>query len=88
MSGKSECDRNTGLLKSGDLVVVQKQSYAMEGDIVVAYVEGEGNTLKRFHKDEKGKRVILHPENDKYQDIIVKDCKIQGIVTTIIKKAR
>ena len=75
-------------IDSGDLVVVQKRSYALDGDIVVAYVEGEGNTLKRFYNDEKKKMVILHPENEKYQDIIVKDCKIQGIVTTIIKKAR
>ena len=68
-----------------DLVVIRKQEYAQDGDIVVAYVEGEGNTLKRYYRDREKKRIRLHPENDKLQDIYVKDCKIQGVVVNIIK---
>lgn len=74
-------------IDSGDLVVVQKQTYAQDGELIVAYVEGEGNTLKRYYNDTENKRVILHPENGKYKDIIVKDCKIQGVVRKIIKSA-
>ncbi len=74
-------------IDSGDLVVVQKQEHAQDGDIVVAYVEGEGNTLKRYQDDAEHKRIILHPENLKYKDIIVKDCEIQGVVRKIIKNA-
>ena len=75
---------NAGI-DSGDYVVVKKQGYAADGDLVVAYVEGEGNTLKRYYRDEKQRRIILHPENEKYSDIIVKDCQIQGIVKKVIK---
>ena len=72
-------------IEDGDFVVVTKQSYARNGDLVVVYVEGEGNTLKRFFLDEKNRQIILHPENNRYRDIIVKDCQIQGVVTSVIK---
>lgn len=79
-------DSMTGAgIDPGDLVVVQKQPYANDGDIVVAYVEGEGSTLKRYMDDPKNKRIILHPENEKYPDIVAKDCQIQGVVRKIIK---
>ena len=68
-----------------DLVVIRKQEYAQDGDIVVAYVEGEGNTLKRYYHDREKQCIRLHPENDELQDIYVKDCKIQGVVVNIIK---
>lgn len=73
-------------IDSGDIVVVRKQSSAHDGDIVVAFVEGEGNTLKTYCDDREHHRVILHPENEKYQDIIVKNCRIQGVVVNIIKE--
>ena len=72
-------------IDENDLVVVRKQEYAKDGDIVVAYVEGEGNTLKRFYRDSERKCIRLHPENDELQDIYVKNCRIQGVVVNIIK---
>ncbi|MCQ2458476.1 MAG: transcriptional repressor LexA [Clostridia bacterium] len=81
-------DSMTGAgIDPGDIVVVRKKPYAENGDIVVAYVEGEGNTLKRYYRDEKNRHVILHPENDRYEDIVVQDCAIQGVVIKIIKDA-
>lgn len=71
-------------IDDGDLVVIKKQSYANDGDIVVALVENE-NTLKRFFKDKKNKRYILHPENKKLKDIVTNDVQIQGVATQIIK---
>lgn len=80
-------DSMTGAgIDDGDLVVVRKQTWAKDGDLVIAYVEGEGSTLKRYQDDKKNQRVILHPENEKYQDIIVTDCRIQGVVVNIIKQ--
>ena len=70
-------------IDDGDLVLIRKQEEAQNNDIVVAYVEGEGNTLKRFRKF--GKTVFLHPENPKYTDIPLKDCRIQGIAIKVIK---
>ena len=78
-------DSMTGAgIDDGDLVLVKKQEEARDGDIVVAWAEDVGNTLKRYKK--YGNTVFLHPENPKYVDIPVKNCKIQGIVTWVLKK--
>lgn len=77
-------DSMTGAgIDDGDLVLIRKQEEAQNGDIVVAYVEGEGNTLKRFMR--YGKTIFLHPENPKYRDIPLRECRIQGIAVKVIK---
>ena len=77
-------DSMTGAgIDDGDLVLIRKQEEAQSGDIVVAFVEGEGNTLKRYRM--YGHTVFLHPENPKYRDIPLKDCKIQGVAISVIK---
>ncbi len=78
-------DSMTGAgIDDGDLVLIRKQEEARPGDIVVAYVEGEGNTLKRYKK--YGSTVFLHPENPKYTDIPLTDCRIQGVALNVIKR--
>lgn len=77
-------DSMTGAgIEDGDMVLIKKQEEAYPGQIVVAYVEGEGNTLKTYK--EKGGKAYLHPENPKYNDIPIRDCKIQGIAIKVIK---
>ena len=71
-------------IDDGDLVVVKKQIYAEDGDIVVALVDNQ-NTLKRFYRDNDNRKVILHPENRRMKDIIVDDCFIQGVACHVIK---
>lgn len=72
-------------IDDGDLVVVRKQAYADDGDIVVALVDNQ-NTLKRFYKDEEQKKIVLHPENRRMKDIVVDECFIQGVACHIIKE--
>jgi repressor LexA len=55
---------NAGI-NDGDTVIIKKCDTAEDGAIVVALVDGEEVTLKRL-KRAKGK-VILIPENDKYE---------------------
>ena len=74
---------NAGI-DDGDMVLVRRQETARDGDIVVAYVEGEGNTLKRLHHE--GKQVILHPENPMLADIPVDFLKVQGVAIWVFKK--
>lgn len=77
-------DSMTGAgIDEGDLVLFRKQEEANPGDIVAAYVAGEGNTLKRLMKD--GSRFYLHPENPKYRDIPITEGKIQGVAMKVIK---
>ena len=77
-------DSMTGAgIDDGDLVLIRKKEEANNGDIVVAYVEGEGNTLKRYKQ--YGNTVFLHPENPKYRDIPLLNCKILGVAISVIK---
>ena len=69
-------------IEDGDLVVIRKQSYANDGDIIVALVEEEA-TLKRMYREENG-RIILHPENKEMSDIIVDNCIIPVSYTHLV----
>ena len=71
-------------ISPGDLVLVRKQSEAMDGDIVVALV-GNENTLKRYFVDKENQKIRLHTENKTMKDIIVSDCEIQGVTVKVIK---
>ncbi len=76
-------DSMTGAgILGGDLVIVHKQSYADNGDIVIALID-DSATCKRFFKEEAGFR--LQPENDKYSPIIVRDVMILGKVTGLFR---
>mgnify|MGYP004627946875 CR=1 FL=1 len=76
--------KNAGILP-GDLVVIRKQNVAENGQIVVALVDGESATLKRYFKDGGNSPVRLHPENETMEDILSFNVEIQGIAIKIIK---
>ena len=80
-SGDSMIDAG---INNGDMVIVRKQDAADDGQIVVALVENE-TTLKRIYKDNENHQVILHPENKAMKDIIVPDCRIQGVAVHVLK---
>lgn len=71
-------------IRDGDKVVIRSQSFADEGDIVVALI-GDEATLKRFYRDDARKKIRLHPENPDMEDIYVEDCVIQGVAVRAIK---
>lgn len=73
---------NAGIL-DGDLVVVQHQDDAQNGDIVVALL-GDDATLKRFYREKD--RVRLQPENDSMEPIFTKDPRIVGKVTGVMRR--
>lgn len=64
---KGESMINAGIL-NGDYVLVQKQSTASEGDMVVAMV-GDSATVKTYYKEDGYYR--LQPENDYMEPILV-----------------
>ncbi len=75
---------NAGI-DDGDLVVIRKQNTARKGDIVVALVNDNESTLKRYYEDEVRHKVILHPENPDYPDMEFDSIVIQGIAVHVIK---
>ena len=77
-------------IHDGDTVYIRKQNSAMDGEIVVAMVEddfsdGWSATLKRFYRDLKNNRYILHPENERLDDIIVDQVHVVGVAVRVLK---
>lgn len=75
---------NIGIM-DGDLILVEKQSWANNGDVVVAMIDGFESeaTVKTFYREEG--HVRLQPENDTMSPIIVKDVSIQGKVRGVFR---
>lgn len=71
-------------IQDGDFVVIRPQQTAHNGDIVVAQVEENAVTLKRFFK-ESG-RVRLQPANDTYPPQYYQDVRIQGKLIGVIRR--
>ena len=78
---KGESMINAGIL-DGDMVLVEQDHTASNGDMVVALVE-DGATVKTFYKEEGVYR--LQPENDYMEPIIVKEVSILGKVIGIFR---
>ena len=74
---------NAGIF-DGDIVIVQKQSTAKNGDIVVAMTSENEVTLKTFYKEKD--HIRLQPENSTMDPIIVPDCQILGKVIGVFRK--
>jgi repressor LexA len=70
-------------IRDGDYVVIERRNTARNGETVVALLENGEATLKKLYR-EHGK-IRLQPANDKYEPIIVKDVKIQGVVVGVIR---
>ena len=81
---KGESMINAGILNN-DYVVVDKGSTASNSQIVVALVNKESATVKRFFKE--GNNVRLQPENDFMEPIILneRDIEIVGTVTGVFR---
>ena len=67
---------------NGDMVLVEQQQTADNGDMVVALID-DGATVKTFYKEEGFIR--LQPENDFMDPIIVRDCQILGKVIGVFR---
>lgn len=61
----------------GDIVIVEKQDTAKNGDVVVAMTDIDKEvTLKTFYKE--ADHIRLQPENETMSPIILKNCQIIG----------
>lgn len=73
---------NVGIY-NGDYIVVREQKSAMNGEIVVAMIDGEA-TVKTFYKEQGVVR--LQPENDTMEPIYVKNPVILGKVVALMRR--
>lgn len=74
---------NAGIFE-GDIVIVQKQRVAHNGDIVVAMTSDNEVTLKTFYKEDD--HIRLQPENDTMAPIILDNCTILGKAIGLYRK--
>ena len=73
VSGESMINKG---IYDGDVVIVQEQKNARNGDIVVAMNDNNEVTLKTFYKEKD--HIRLQPENDTMAPIILPNCTILG----------
>lgn len=75
---------NVGIM-DGDLILVEQQQTARNGEIVVAMIDGFESeaTVKTFYHE--GDHIRLQPENDTMSPIIVKDVKVLGKVKGVFR---
>ena len=75
---------NVGIM-DGDLILVEEQNTARNGEIVVAMVDGFETeaTVKTFYREDN--HIRLQPENDSMSPIIVEDVRIAGKVKGVFR---
>ena len=71
-------------ITDGDFVVIRPQQTARDGDIVVAQVEENAVTLKKFFKEKN--RVRLQPANESYPPQFYDNVNIQGKLIGVIRR--
>jgi repressor LexA len=71
-------------ITDGDFVVIRPQQTARNGDIVVAQVEENAVTLKRFFREKD--RIRLQPANEQYPPQYYADVRIQGKLIGVIRR--
>ena len=73
-------------VRDGDYVIVENRASARNGEMVVALLQGENATLKKYYR-EKG-QIRLQPAHPTMKPILAKeeDVKIQGVVIGLMRK--
>lgn len=81
--GHSMIDDN---IQDGDIVIIEKRLSAENGQSVVALINNEQVTLKKFYIEANGIR--LQPANPEMEPIYLKNEEVQvlGVVTGVIRK--
>jgi len=74
-------------IEDGDIIIVTSQQTADNGQVVVALIDGNSATVKKFYREPDFIR--LQPANPQYKPMLIKTperIQIQGVVTGLIRK--
>jgi repressor LexA len=86
LRARGDSMKDDGIL-DGDFLIIEASQTAQNGDIVVALIDDENATLKRFFRSADGIR--LEPSNDAYLPIYVTEperLRIQGLLRGVLRK--
>ena len=74
-------------IRDGDFVVVHDRQSADDGDMVIAMLDGNSATVKRYYRERDG-RIRLQPSNDQMAPIYVQESqmRVQGIVVGVLRR--
>ncbi len=81
VSGDSMIEAN---IEPGDYVICRRTNVANDGDLVVALIDEDEATLKRYYREQD--RMRLEPANANYQPIRTNHCRIEGIVVGLVRR--
>jgi len=75
-------------IEDGDYVMVESRRNAVNGEKVVALIDGENATLKKIYHE--GSRVRLQPANENLSPLILDAARVrvQGVVVGVFRKYR
>lgn len=82
--GESMIEEN---IQDGDIIIVASQKTAENGQMVVALIDGNYATVKKFYRESEFIR--LEPANPQFKPIFIKTperIQIQGVVRGLIRK--
>jgi len=71
-------------IRQGDYVICRRACRADDGQLVIAIVDDENATLKRFYKEKN--RARLQPANENYQPIYSNNCRVAAVVIGLVRK--
>jgi len=73
-------------IEDGDYVIVEERADAANGEMVVALIDGENVTLKKFYRE--GAEVRLQPANVALEPIRLgaERVRLQGVVVGVLRK--
>ena len=73
-------------IQNGDYVIVERRNVAENGETVVALIDNDRATLKRFYRESN--RIRLQPAHPDMKPIFVRegDFTIQGVVISVLRK--
>jgi repressor LexA len=74
-------------IRDGDFVVVNERQRADNGEMVIALIDGNSATVKKYYRERDG-RIRLQPANETMLPIYVNenDIKIQGVVVGVLRR--
>jgi len=70
-----------------DFVIIKRQDHAENGQTVVALLEGQAATIKKFYR--RSHRIELHSANPKYRPILIEEdpeFRVAGILIALFRK--
>jgi repressor LexA len=68
----------------GDYVIVERNFYPKNADVVVALLDNERATLKRYYREKS--RIRLQPANKNMKPLYTRNPVIQGIVRGVLRR--